>query len=253
MVSKVSSLPGVLAFADPRTTPDVEAERKAFNASETAPTSIPTLVRVACPRDSVLPLSSFLIEEVSYDVYDTFRLTQGLFEVGREITREKALPLESNMDLLNGVSFHKGCYLGQELTARTHYRGEVRKRILPVYVVGRSASVKSSTSLLEPAHALFPDYVQDLPGIDANGNYSIVLNHPIVADVNGHTKEVGKWVGGSAGNVGAALLRLESLTSDFYHNSLDMHFLPSGTPSAELEKLRIVPVQPMWWKKLHEK
>ena len=33
------------------------------------------------------------------------------------------------------VSFHKGCYLGQELTARTHHTGVVRKRILPIQVV----------------------------------------------------------------------------------------------------------------------
>ena len=46
----------------------------------------------------------------------------------------EALPLESNLELLSGVSFAKGCYLGQELTARTHFRGVVRKRVLPVVV-----------------------------------------------------------------------------------------------------------------------
>ena len=35
-------------------------------------------------------------------------------------------------DYLHGVSFHKGCYLGQELTARTHHTGVIRKRILPL-------------------------------------------------------------------------------------------------------------------------
>ena len=42
------------------------------------------------------------------------------------------LPIESNLDLLNAVSFSKGCYIGQELTARTHFRGVVRKRLLPI-------------------------------------------------------------------------------------------------------------------------
>lgn len=41
-------------------------------------------------------------------------------------------PLESNADLLNAVSFSKGCYLGQELTARTHHTGVTRKRLIPV-------------------------------------------------------------------------------------------------------------------------
>ena len=35
-------------------------------------------------------------------------------------------------DYLHGVSFHKGCYLGQELTARTHHTGVIRKRIVPL-------------------------------------------------------------------------------------------------------------------------
>lgn len=43
-----------------------------------------------------------------------------------------SLPFECNLDLENGVSFDKGCYLGQELTARTWHTGVLRKRMLPV-------------------------------------------------------------------------------------------------------------------------
>ena len=43
-----------------------------------------------------------------------------------------AIPLEYNLDLLQGVTLDKGCYLGQELIARTHYQGLVRKRVIPV-------------------------------------------------------------------------------------------------------------------------
>lgn len=43
-----------------------------------------------------------------------------------------AIPLEYNLDLLQGVTLDKGCYLGQELIARTHYQGLVRKRVVPV-------------------------------------------------------------------------------------------------------------------------
>ncbi|PHI95290.1 hypothetical protein BG621_07045 [Parasaccharibacter apium] len=49
-----------------------------------------------------------------------------------DIIPGQTLVLEANMDYLHGVSWEKGCYLGQEVTARTHYRGLIKKRILPI-------------------------------------------------------------------------------------------------------------------------
>ena len=40
--------------------------------------------------------------------------------------------MEANFEELNGVSFAKGCYVGQELTARTKYRGTIKKRLLRI-------------------------------------------------------------------------------------------------------------------------
>lgn len=42
-----------------------------------------------------------------------------------------AVPLEYNLDGLSAISFSKGCYVGQELVARTHFQGMVRKRLMP--------------------------------------------------------------------------------------------------------------------------
>jgi len=60
------------------------------------------------------------------------RCKLGVAEGSDDIPLGKCTPLEHNLDYLHGVSFHKGCYLGQELTARTHHTGVIRKRILPL-------------------------------------------------------------------------------------------------------------------------
>ena len=68
--------------------------------------------------------------------YDQARLGYGLPDGSQDLTVEKSLLLESGFDELNGVDWDKGCYIGQELTARTRYRGLVRKRLMPVTIEG---------------------------------------------------------------------------------------------------------------------
>lgn len=72
------------------------------------------------------------------DDYDRMRLGLGLPDGTRDLVVEKSILLESNFDALNGVDWDKGCYMGQELTARTKYRGLVRKRLMPVSVEGEA-------------------------------------------------------------------------------------------------------------------
>ena len=45
------------------------------------------------------------------------------------VTQEQFLPQMLNLDALKGLSYQKGCYPGQEVIARLHYRGEVKKRL----------------------------------------------------------------------------------------------------------------------------
>jgi len=66
------------------------------------------------------------------DEYREQRYKLGVAEGIRDLEPGKSFPLESNLVFLNGVSFSKGCYLGQELTARTHHTGVIRKRIMPL-------------------------------------------------------------------------------------------------------------------------
>jgi folate-binding protein YgfZ len=74
--------------------------------------------------------------EAPADAYESLRLSLGVPDGSRDLPVEKALLLESGFDELHGVDWQKGCYMGQELTARTKYRGLVRKRLLPVKVEG---------------------------------------------------------------------------------------------------------------------
>lgn len=64
--------------------------------------------------------------------YKLHRIGLGVGEGVTDHIPGKSFPLESNADFLHGVSFQKGCYLGQELTARTYHTGVIRKRLLPL-------------------------------------------------------------------------------------------------------------------------
>jgi hypothetical protein len=58
------------------------------------------------------------------------RLSLGVTEGVAELGQDKTLWLEANAAELNGVSFAKGCYVGQENTARMHYRAKVNRRLV---------------------------------------------------------------------------------------------------------------------------
>lgn len=68
--------------------------------------------------------------------WDAARIEAGVPDGSRDMVVDKALLLENGFDELGGVDFNKGCYMGQELTARTKYRGLIKKRLLPVAIVG---------------------------------------------------------------------------------------------------------------------
>lgn len=130
-------------------------------------------VRAILPAaDAAKRLSDAGFVAETQDAYDRHRLALGLADGSRDMELERTILLECGFDELHGVDWEKGCFLGQELTARTKYRGLIRKRLIPVLVEG---------PLPEPGT-------------------------PILKD----DREVGEMRSGS-GDLGLAMLRLEAL------------------------------------------
>ncbi|KAL8659058.1 MAG: hypothetical protein Q9226_000639 [Calogaya cf. arnoldii] len=132
-------------------------------------------------------------EETSLDSYDVRRILKGVPQGHREIISGEALPQESNIDYMSGIDFRKGCYVGQELTIRTHHTGVVRKRVLPV-------------QLYKPDEKP-PDSLQ------YDRSSSLTLPYPLrnIARVDTRGRSAGKFLAG-VGNIGLALCRLETMT-----------------------------------------
>ncbi|PQK12125.1 hypothetical protein BB8028_0003g07430 [Beauveria bassiana] len=139
------------------------------------------------------------VERASEDAYTIRRYLQGVPEGQEELLREQALPLESNMEHMHGVDFHKGCYVGQELTIRTKHRGVVRKRILPCMVYDADRPAPQTL-------AYQPDSVASVVG-----GAAAVPAETSIGRFEKRGRSAGKWLRG-VGNIGLGLCRLEIMT-----------------------------------------
>ncbi|CAK8689342.1 unnamed protein product [Clavelina lepadiformis] len=108
------------------------------------------------------------------DGYHMLRYKLGIPEGSTDLPPGRCFPLEANIEFMNGISFNKGCYIGQELTARTHYTGVIRKRLMPFSILNHK------------------DLSKDTKLFDSKG------------------KSVGKVLATLCGTVGLALIRLDS-------------------------------------------
>ncbi|KAG8161525.1 hypothetical protein KVR01_008512 [Diaporthe batatas] len=138
------------------------------------------------------------------DAYRVRRYLMGVPEGQSELAREGALPLEANMDVMGGIDFRKGCYVGQELTIRTRHRGVVRKRVLPVMIYGADGGEEQ------------PSQLEYLPAADGGSAVAVAVASAIPTDtrigrLGKRGRSAGKWLRG-VGNVGLALCRLEVMT-----------------------------------------
>jgi len=79
------------------------------------------------------PPGAVIVDE---DAYDAHRLALGAPDPGKDCPPETAYPIEANFDLLGGIDFKKGCFVGQETTSRMKRRGMIKNRMLPIVFDG---------------------------------------------------------------------------------------------------------------------
>lgn len=95
-----------------------------------------SLIRVYAPKE--FKIKNRKISLMNEDQYNDFRINMSIPDFTKDSKKEKSLLLEMRFDELNGISWEKGCYLGQEITARMKYRGKVKKKIFCISIDFRS-------------------------------------------------------------------------------------------------------------------
>lgn len=89
--------------------------------------------------------------EVNYFSWKTSEFFSGNLWLDKSNT-EAYIPQSINLDLNNGVSFSKGCYPGQEIVARTHYLGKIKKRMILAQVKNsdlKDVEIKKNTPIFQ--------------------------------------------------------------------------------------------------------
>ena len=134
------------------------------------------------------------VEQAPLSAYTIRRYLRGVPEGQKEMPRDDCLPMNSNLDFMGGIDFKKGCYVGQELTIRTHHTGVVRRRILPVALYERD---------YDPPNDLEYDASSTIDGSEFD---SIDIRRD-----DKRKRSTGKFVAG-IGNIGLGMCRLEQMS-----------------------------------------
>ncbi len=133
------------------------------------------------------------LEEAPLSAYTIRRYLKGVAEGQEEIAREESLPMNSNIDIMGGIDFKKGCYIGQELTIRTHHTGVVRRRMLPVALYNHGQDPPATMTYEPDAGLQTPEKDADIRRDDKR------------------KRATGKFIAG-IGNIGLATCRLEQMS-----------------------------------------
>lgn len=108
------------------------------------------------PRHPALGWRLWSPTQAAADIdWDAIRVAHVIPESGIELIPEDSYILESGFERLNGVDFRKGCYVGQEVTARMKHKTELRKGLVAVRIDGSAPVGSEILSDGKPAGTLF--------------------------------------------------------------------------------------------------
>jgi folate-binding protein YgfZ len=96
--------------------------------------------RLLAPADATANAQGSDTGPASLDMWHAVRIAAAVPQGPVDLIPERALMLEAGLDRLGAVDFEKGCYVGQEVTARTHYRGLVKRRLAPFILADTAAT-----------------------------------------------------------------------------------------------------------------
>jgi len=182
------------------------------------------------------------LTQLPEDEYKIHRYLQGVPEGASEIIMGSSLPLESCMDYMHGVDFHKGCYIGQELTARTYFTGLVRKRIVPIMLTASTINRSGTIEVDRDASNILPAHGADiyLTEQDENGESRIKKT--------ARSRSAGKFLNGIH-NIGLGLIRLAQLEK--IQSPENTPYLVLSSESAN-GPVQLHAWKPDWWPTINE-
>ena len=85
---------------------------------------------------------SLNFKSINYKQYNSIRLESSIPQSSEDLIPNKSFLLEVRFDQLNGINWEKGCYIGQELTARTKYRSNLRKKLFGIKIISNKIKNK---------------------------------------------------------------------------------------------------------------
>jgi len=119
-------------------------------------------VRVLVPKSSDASNSSSTL--LPSEAYTRHRIKRGVPEGKDDMQPQDSFPMDANMDMMGGIDFRKGCYVGQELTVRTYHTGVIRKRTVPVQLAASSSPSETLSASIPAQTPIAVSWKSPAPG-----------------------------------------------------------------------------------------